>query len=155
MRHRIATFVYVVACIGGAAAAQGPAEPPETPAVKAGKLYTTAISALRTGQLEQTQVLLARFVQAYATHEYVPVAYLQLAYCRHQQKDYDGYSAALDEVIGRFQGSPAWFCAYASKLGRAAGNKEHEKYLTLLADFGEGTDAGDHVTWGNARLVRK
>ena len=29
------------------------------------------------------------------------------------------------------------------------------KRLTLLADFGQQTDAGDHVTWGNARLVRK
>ncbi len=29
------------------------------------------------------------------------------------------------------------------------------KRLTLLADFGRGNDAGDHVTWGNARLVRK
>jgi len=29
------------------------------------------------------------------------------------------------------------------------------KRLSLLVDFGENTDAGDHVTWGNARLVRK
>lgn len=29
------------------------------------------------------------------------------------------------------------------------------KRLTLLADFGSGNDAGDHVNWGNARLVRK
>jgi hypothetical protein len=29
------------------------------------------------------------------------------------------------------------------------------KRLSLLADFGDNTDAGDHVTWGNARLVKK
>lgn len=130
-KARLAAWLCALTCAWSPAGGQGPA-PPETAARKAGKLYTTAVSAYRTGQWDQARVLLEQFVRVYATHEYVPVAYLQLAYCRSRLKDFEGYQAALDSVIGRFAGSPAWFCAYGAKLDRAKAGKDPDGYLALL-----------------------
>jgi len=132
MKSAIAICLSLTVCICLLAPAQQANRGPETTAQKAGNLYTTANSAYRTGQWDQARKLLERFVKVYATHEYVPVAYLQLASCCSRLKDHDSLESALDEVISRFPGSPAWFCAYGAKLGRAKAQKDHEKYLELL-----------------------
>ena len=131
LRPIVLAAVGVLLCASGAALAQAPAGP-TTAAQEAGKLYTSAMSQYSAGQYKQAQPLLEKFIAAYATHEYVPVAYLQLAACRSNQKDTDGYLKALDETIARFYGSPAWFIAYGSKARPRQGQKDNDGYLTLL-----------------------
>ena len=109
-----------------------PPKRPPTLAEQASKLYTSAMSQYRDRHWKQAEGLLKKFVKTYPSHEYVPAAYLELAYCREQLKDFAGWEKSLDTVIKRFWGSPAWFMAYAARMKRAKELKENDKYLKLL-----------------------
>jgi len=132
MTSRLAACLVLTA---GLAVRAGAQTSPETPAERAAKTYASAVSAMRTRQYDQAQVLFEKYVRNYATHEYVPVGYLLLGYCRLQQKDAAGCEEALDEVINRYRHSPAWYMAYASKLGRAKAAKDHEAFVGVLETF--------------------
>ena len=132
MKRHIAICAIAAACLCRAASAQKAKPAEETAAKKAAALYQSAVSAIRTGQWKQAEGLLDRYVKSCPSHEYVPVGYLQLAHCRHQLKDEAGCEAAVDEVIRRFDGSPAWFNAYGWKLARAKAGKDNDGYLLLL-----------------------
>ncbi len=138
MTPRMVVCLLLAGGLAVPAAGQAPRQP-ETPAQRAGKTYTSAMSALNTRQYDQAQVLLEKYVRSFPTHEYVPVGYMQLAYCRQALKNGEGCEEALDEVIERFRGSPAWHNAYASKLGRALAGKDHERYVELLEKMVSGS----------------
>ena len=106
-----------------------------TPGQQAGKLYDTAMSQMRANQLQQAGQLLEQFVKLHPTHEYVPVAYLQVAYCRQAAKDAAGMAAPLEEVIRRFPGTLAWQIAYAVKLGQACKAGQRDKYLQTVEEM--------------------
>ena len=125
----------ITACVGLALcsplAGQAPAGR-ETLAQKAGKLYGSAISQYNLRAWDQAEPLLEKFIKLYSTHDHAAVARMQLAYCRAQLKDHEGYEKALNEVIKKYPTSPAWYVSYGSLLGRAKSLKDHDKYLDLL-----------------------
>ena len=89
----------IAAIITGWVCGQGGAQQPrDTLAAKADRLYTSARSAFQAKQWDQARGLLEQYVKTYATHEYVPSAYLNLAYCRQALKDSAGYDEALEQV---------------------------------------------------------
>ena len=122
----------LLACLSPAGWAQKDKPKKETPAQRAGRLYTTAVSAMRARQWEQARGALEEYLSSSGTHEYAAVATLQLAHCRYQLADYTGYEAALDQAIKKFPGAPAWQNAYGARLGRAKRLKDPELYLKLL-----------------------
>ncbi len=130
MNARTALWAALLAAAAAPAGAQQPAV--ETAAQRAAKMYTSAVSAMRTGQYDQAQGLFEKYVGNYATHEYVPVGYLLLAYCRHQLKDAKGRDEALEEVVRRYRHSPAWYAAYVSKLSLALQAKDHDAAVAAL-----------------------
>lgn len=103
--------------------------------VRAARLYKTAMSPYSAKRYDQALPLLEQFVRMYGTNENVPKAYLQLAHCRAEAKDYDGWEEEIDTVIRRFRHSSAWFSAYRAKLGRLLGQEEHDEYLRVLEQF--------------------
>ena len=137
MRRILATIAVAVAVLSGSAAAQRAAEKPaqETLAQKARKLYVNACSAMRTQQWGQARGLFERYLKLYGTHEHVPVAYLNLAWCREGLKDAPGRDEALAEVCRRFGGSPAWETAFVARLEAARKANDHDGYLKLLNDM--------------------
>ncbi len=104
----------------------------DSPAEKAERVHRSAMSQYRVKEWRQAVGLLEKFVKGYPSHEYVPTAYMQMAYCREQLKDFAGYEKALDEVIRRFGNSPAWYASHGSKLSRRKALKDNDGYLTLL-----------------------
>ncbi|MCK4601476.1 MAG: tetratricopeptide repeat protein, partial [Phycisphaerae bacterium] len=127
MKSKFATFALAVGLLCPAAFAKDP------PWEEAAKTYESAMSQYNARLWDQAEVVLENFVKKYRTNEEVPVAYLRLAYCRYVQKHYEEYNEALDQVIKRFGGSPAWFRAYASKLAHAKELKNNTEYFALLA----------------------
>ena len=99
---------------------------------QASRTYESAMSSYVARQWNQAQGLFEVFVTKHSTHENVPLAYLRLAHCREQQKDPAGCDAALREVVKRFEGSPAWYRAYAYLLEQARQKKDTDAYFTLL-----------------------
>ncbi|KKK95122.1 hypothetical protein LCGC14_2675970, partial [marine sediment metagenome] len=132
MRRSVGIYVVLIACWVGSVEAQQARREAKTAAEKAVRLYTTAVSAFRTRQWPQAEGLFAKYVKSYGTHEYVPVSYMMLAYCRRQMKDLEGHDKALREVTRRFHGSPAWYVAHAALLERARAAKDNDAYLTLI-----------------------
>ena len=124
----------LLVCLLPATAGPGRGAKPaaETLAHKAGQLYKTAVSAMRTRQHQQAEGLFAKYVKTYPTHEYVPVGYLLLASCRSQLKDTEGYREALTEATRRYTGSPAWFTAYKALMTDARKSKDADRYFLLL-----------------------
>jgi len=137
VRRILLTMDLAAAVLGGSAAAQDAAEPPqpETLAQKARKLYVNACSAMRTRQWGQARGLFERYLKLYGTHEYAPVGYLNLAWCHEGMKDAAAREKALDEVCKRFPGSPAWETAFVARLAAARQADDHDGYLKLLDDM--------------------
>ena len=146
LRSVISACVGLTLCspLGG----QGPAGR-ETFPQKAGKLYTSAISQYNIRAWAQAEPLLEEFLKLYSSHDCAAVARMQLAYCRTQLKDYEGYEKALKEVIKKYPGSPAWFISHGSLLGRARSLKDHDKYLELLETMLKGLPEAPLSLHGN------
>lgn len=105
----------------------------ETPVwEQAKKTYESAMSQYRASGWQQAQGLLEEFIKNYPTNENIPAAYVQLANCRAQQKNFAGADESLNMVIKKFQGSGMWVAAHMSKLSRLKLLKKHDEYLTLL-----------------------
>ncbi len=132
-KQQIVIIALLVGCLFHEVCGQDkPVRKKASPAEKAGRLHTSAMSQYRAKEWKQAEGLLERFVKDYPSHEYAITARMQLAYCRSELKDFDGYEKALDEVIRRFVGSPAWYMAHGSKLARRKELKDNDGYLTLL-----------------------
>ncbi len=134
MKKQIAIAVLAAVCLCRVAGGQDKNKPKRraTSADKAATLYTSAMSQYRAKEWKQAGELLGKYVKDYSSHEYVAVAHLELAYCREQLKDFDGYEKALDVVIKKYPGSPAWFVAFGSKLARLKKLKNNDGYLSLV-----------------------
>ncbi|MCK4624678.1 MAG: tetratricopeptide repeat protein [Phycisphaerae bacterium] len=134
MRKRqvvIGVFLVGYLCYG-LCGQEKPEQKKASPAEKAERVHRSAMSQYRAGEWRQAAGLLEKYIKGYPSHEYVPTAYMEMAYCWEQLKDFDKYEKALDEVIRRFGGSPAWYIAHGSKLARRKAIKDNDGYLTLL-----------------------
>ncbi len=132
-KQQIVIFVLAAGCFCCELCGQdAPRREKDSPADKAERLYASAMSQYRAREWKQAEGLLEGFVKDYSSHEYAPIALMQLAYCRSELKDFDGYDKALDEVIKQFAGSPAWYIAHGSKLARRKTLKDNDGYLSLL-----------------------
>ena len=132
VRLKAGACAVLIACVYLAVRAQPPARRPDNPGAQATKLHRNAESQFLSRRWGQAGPLLEQFIKEYPTHEHVPLAYLQLAHCAWQQGEPVGHEAALDEVIKRFPGSAAWFCAYGAKLKMARRQGDREKYLAVV-----------------------
>jgi len=126
MRVRLLACAMVVGWVCGVAPAKIPIWR------EAARVYQTAMSQYRAREWRQALGLLEEFLKKYPTNENIPVAYLQLAYCKHVLKDPEGRDKALEVAIRRFPGSPAWFLAHGFKLRQALGAKKNDDYISLL-----------------------
>lgn len=115
-----------------ASAQAPPPAGPSTPAQEGSKLYETAMSQYRNQKWKEAQPLLEKFIAAYPAHEYVPTAYIQLAWCRLSNKEDSAAQQSIDDAINRFYGSNAWPAAYSLKLEIARNKKDNDGYLTIL-----------------------
>ncbi len=131
VRLKAGACAVLIACVYLAVRAQPPARRPDNPGAQATKLHRNAESQFLSRRWGQAGPLLEQFIKEYPTHEHVPLAHLQLAHCAWRQGDPGGHEAALDEVIKRFPGSAAWFCAYGAKLKIARRQGDRERYLAV------------------------
>lgn len=105
------------------------------PWTKANNLYASAMSQYRARHYDQAHGLLEEFIKLYPSHEATPTAYLKLGYCKlapKENKDVEGYEKAMEQVVRRFNESPAWFLAYGSMLSRRKKLEKNDEYLDLL-----------------------
>ncbi|HUU59996.1 MAG TPA: hypothetical protein VMZ50_10655 [Phycisphaerae bacterium] len=101
----------------------------------ASRTYESAMSQYNSALYNQAGALFEEFIKKYGTHEAVPVAYLQLAHCKAQEKKFEEWQDAIDTLIRRFPGDPAWFLANGSKLERLRSQKQNDTYLEELEKF--------------------
>jgi hypothetical protein len=136
MQTRTTALVLFAAVVFASAASAPGQSGRESPARRAAKLYETASSQYSARAYNQAEPLLEKFVREYGTNENVTVASLQLAHCRKELKDEEGYKRALQQILNRFPGSPAWLIAQGALLKLAKADEDADEYFRLLDGLG-------------------